>query len=225
MNGFFLSVISLLLYTSSCVSQGNQPIKNQKQDTMKRFNEAQYKNLPVDEKTGSYRLSNGNLVQLIQKTQHHGYVEKINKYPTAYTAYYEYHLNDVLKKEGQLFYDFNTGKWKEYDTNGSFVRESDMDQPYQFSLDKLIDKIRKEYLVDLSLKTPGNSVRRFQYEKLNNRPFYEVKLASKENNMKINYILVDGNTGETLFKTSYFLKQRATPFDDYLKSQQANSIK
>jgi hypothetical protein len=34
----------------------------------------------------------------------------------------------------------------------------------------------------------------------------------------MDYILIDGNTGETLFKSYYYMKRGGNPFDEYLKS-------
>jgi hypothetical protein len=225
MNVFFLSAALLLAFISSSAEQRNQHIIKQKQDTMRRFDEQQYKGLPTDEKTGFYKMGNGNLVQVINKTDHHGYVERINKYPSPYTIYREYHSDDLLKIEGQFFYNFNIGKWTEYDSHGNLLKETDKDEPYPFTLKKLIEKVKKEFFIDLEDKRLENEVNRFQYEKLNNHPFYEIKLRSKEHNLKRDYILIDGISGEVLYKTFYYLKQGGTPFDDYLKQKNSHSIK
>ena len=122
--------------------------------------------------------------------------------------------------QGKEFYQMNIGIDKVYNENGECIKEIDWDKPYKFSIKDLIEKIQKEYHINLENKREGASVRRFEYEKLDNKPFYEVSIKSKENELKRDYILIDGKTGKTLFESFYYMKDEngKDPFDKYLES-------
>jgi hypothetical protein len=107
--------------------------------------------------------------------------------------------------------------YKKYDETGKLIKETDWNAPYKFSIKELIEKIKKEYNIDLEDKTQGGSVGR-RGDKAG-KLYYEVSLSSKENNLKRDYILIDGNTGKTVFTSYYFMKGKGkNPFDEYLKS-------
>lgn len=186
-----------------------------KKDTMEYFNKDQYKNLPTND-MGFYLLRNGDLVQVIDKTENHGYAERIHKKNSPFGYYKEYNKVNALKKTGEFFYMLNINIWKEYNESGKLIEEINYEEFYKFSIKDLIEKIKKDNHVDLEDMAEGGSVSR---NGENGNIYYEVNLTSKKDPQKIDYILIDGVTGETKFKTYYYMKGNGTsPFDKYLES-------
>ncbi|MEP6805974.1 MAG: hypothetical protein ABI892_15710, partial [Flavobacterium sp.] len=95
----------------------------------------------------------------------------------------------------------------------------DYDKPYKFSLKEVIEKVKKEYDSDLEDKTQKCVLERFTSDELNDKYFYGVSVRDKENESKIQYILLDGTTGETLFTTYFILRDNSIPpFAQYIES-------
>ncbi|MBS7229582.1 hypothetical protein KHA90_00975 [Flavobacterium psychroterrae] len=124
---------------------------------------------------------------------------------------------------GYYFYQFSIKTDKEYDDNGKLIKEINYDLPYKFSLKQVIDKVKKEYQVDLENIGQESVLERFESNKPNKKTFYEVYLKSNVEKSTWNYVLIDGTTGEVLFKTSRRYPPdneviTIQPFDEYIKS-------
>lgn len=229
MNRFFLSTVLLLAFIGSCAGQQNKNATNNKQHTMEKFDSAKYKDWEIDTAYSSsendkyfkkgderVRVIIINKVIQVERTNINTPYKEIKAFSSA---------TKKLEGKGISFYDFPIGKSFSYDSIGNLIKEINWDEHYKFSLKELIDKVKREYFIDLEDKKLGNTVGRFVYEKLNSHPFYEVNLQSKEHNLKMDYILIDGIGGEVLYKTFYYLKQGGTPFEDYLEQKNSHSEK
>ncbi|MGV0923550.1 hypothetical protein [Empedobacter tilapiae] len=186
---------------------------------MRYFNIKNYENLPIDEKTGLYKLGNGNMVQIIKKTDNHGFVERIQIKNTAYLTYNEYHFNNSIKKNGNIFYTSSFGIWKEYDEQGKLIKETNWDKPYKISIDDVVAKIKEKYNINLENREEKGSLNRYLSSQLNNQPIYVAHLAIKDEPYKMKYVLIDGTTGDILYETEFYKKGGGkNPFSEYLKS-------
>ncbi|OXA94729.1 hypothetical protein [Flavobacterium hercynium] len=124
-----------------------------------------------------------------------------------------------LYAEGTEFYQFSIGISKSYDEVGKVTKERDNDKPYIFTLQQLIEKIKKEHDVDLEDLTQKSIVHRREDTALQ-KPIYEVHLVSKKSpDYQTDYFLIDGITGEVLFETTYFNRDEKspTPYYQYLR--------
>jgi len=210
---FLLSLISLW----NCASQSNKITKDNneiKNDTMEYFNIDKYKDWEVDTDHSLYEnrkfLKKGNDRVEINFYKD-GIVVQIISTINPYTVYKSYFRNNSLQTIGKEFYQRNIGKWIFYNENGKIVKEIDNDKPYPFSMEQLIEKIKKEYNVNLEQKTPGTWANRSIPEELK-KPVYEVHLAYKDHELKRQYVLIDGTTGKTLFTNDYFMNDdQSTP--------------
>ncbi|MFB9075922.1 hypothetical protein ACFFLS_13395 [Flavobacterium procerum] len=117
--------------------------------------------------------------------------------------------------EAIYFYQFPIGIDKDYDENGKLIKEMNNDKLYKFSVQKLIQKFKKEYHVDLEDFKLENYVERFESEELKGKAFYGVGLVSEENKNKTRYYLIDGTTGKLLYKTFYYRREGRSPFYEY----------
>lgn len=126
----------------------------------------------------------------------------------------------VLRISLMEFYQFSIGIHKTYDEKGLLIKEVDNDKPYIFTLQRLIEKIKNEHSVDLEDRTQKSIVSRHVNKELG-KPIYEVYIRSKEYpDTERDYFLIDGITGETLFKSSYPTRSAKpkTPVYEYINA-------
>ncbi|KPH14667.1 hypothetical protein [Chryseobacterium sp. ERMR1:04] len=201
-------LIMILFVLSSCDGQNKKNLSSDKidtlnnplkKDTMERFNLYKYKNLPTDD-MGFYKMTNGDLVQLIEKSDKHGYAERINLNGSSLGVYKEYDMSNILIKTGDFFYQTNVGKWKEFNEKGNLIKEIDYEKPYKFAINDLIEKIKKEYQINLEDKSEGSAAGRTLKDGVF---YYEVFLKYKTGEQKMEYLLIDGTTGKTVLKSDY----------------------
>lgn len=222
----YILLIIFLFSLSSCDGQKKMTIKTKdkaqnsiKKDTMKQIILDKYKDWELDTNYSS--------------TDNHKFYKKLNDrveitiYDDAitetkksiiepYVFVMSFYPNNIIKYSGKDFYSTHIEIWKKYDEAGKLIEETNYETPFKFTIKELIEKIKKEYHVNLGDKSQGGNVGR---NGENGNFYYEVELASKENPQMINYILIDGVTGETKFKTHYYMKGNATPpFDQYLET-------
>ena len=202
-------IFIFLLLIFSCILTG------QKIDTVEYFNIDKYKDWEVDtdwssDETTKFLKKGNERVQIIsdEKKIQVEMTSVINPYNKVkvYNA-----KTKALYAIGVDFYQFPIRIDKDYDENGKIVKEIDNDKPYPFSMEQLIEKIKKEYNVNLEQKTPGTWANRSIPEELK-KPVYEVHLAYKDHELKRQYVLIDGTTGKTLFTNDYFMNDdQSTP--------------
>ena len=146
---------------------------------------------------------------------------------TPWECFWSYsRKTEILVLKGQSFYNIPTGKWVYYDEMGRIKKEIDYDKSYKFSIKELIEKIKKEYDIDIEgeINSPivgletdneGN-----KYFSISFDPKGLVNIYGERT-----YILVDVNTGKTLFKTSYFKRNdgETPPFYRYLEMKKGNT--
>lgn len=111
----------------------------------------------------------------------------------------------------------------EYDANGFKIKETDFDAPYKFSVTDLVNKMQKDYHIDLMDKQNVFSINRFDHKDLRTA-YYEVIVYGNSCAQKFFYYL-DGTTGDLLFKTSRTfgdegMKGQELPFDEYLRKKE-----
>lgn len=209
-----------LISLNSCISQ----IKGDKKEkeSMEYFDISRFKDWEVDTNystTENYNfLKKGNERIEIVINERTIYVQKTNTANPYGIRKNYYPKNKLLKSVFYEFYSMLLGGAKKYDEGGKLIEEIDYDKPYKFSIKELIEKVKKEYDVDLEKKIENNWAKRKVDQNLK-KPFYEVSLGSKEIPGQQDYILIDGTTGETLFETIYYTKgdiDTMNPFDQYI---------
>ena len=214
----YILLLSLFLITNGC--NGQEKTNNpSKKDTMEYFNIDQYKDWENDDDYSSsdhhkfYKKAN----ERVEITIYDDAITVRKKYiNTPFVSIKSFYPNSMIKYSGNDFYATHIGTWQEFDSKGNLIKETDYDKTYKFSIKDLIEKIKKEYKVNLEDKQEGASAGR---REKNTIFYYEVSLKSKEAPLKMDYILIDGNTGKTLFKSYYYIKgRRKNPFDEYLES-------
>lgn len=143
---------------------------------------------------------------------------------SPYTINKTYHLNSVIKSVHTEFYQIPIGKSKLYDNLGNIIEEIDNDKGYDFDLKSLLLKIKKEYGVNLEDKSSTSYLYR-KYDSENT--YYEVYLPSKEHILKKDYILISGATGDILYKSYIYIKDKESklPFEEYKKGIKDNKQK
>ncbi|WP_264847406.1 hypothetical protein [Capnocytophaga catalasegens] len=110
--------------------------------------------------------------------------------------------------------------YRQYDNIGKLIKEESSNNDYKFSIKDLIEKIRKEYEVNLEDRREGATLNKQQDKEKN--WYYEIRIDTKESPLvkKMKYILIDGETGKTLYETFYYPKgRRKSLFDEYLENK------
>ena len=135
--------------------------------------------------------------------------------PYTYISIYDSKTGLMLSFTKQ-FYMMKVGIGKQYNNIGKLIKEEDYDRGYTFTIKDLVQKILKEYKIDLEDRREENSVRRREYK---GNLFYEVDMKIKDISIdKYKYLLIDGKTGVLLFETFFYPKgyNQVFPFDKYL---------
>ncbi|PAM92815.1 hypothetical protein B4N84_22060 [Flavobacterium sp. IR1] len=208
-----------------CASQTKKTKKNnqQKKHKMEYFTIEKYKDWEIDPDHSSSEdrkfLKKGNDRIEIRFSSNKIHVEKssvINPYKKVQVFRSS---TKNLYSEGTKFYQIWIGIDKAYDEVGKIIEEIDNDQFYTFSIQQLIEKIKREQDVDLEDLTQKSIVDRREDTALQ-KPIYEVHLESKKSqDYQTDYFLIDGITGEVLFETTYFNRDEKspTPYYQYLR--------
>jgi hypothetical protein len=215
-----LCIVSFCSCTGQSTTTGKKNTEKIKKDTMEYFNIERYKDWETDNdylpngkdkflKKGNERIE----IVCNERTIYIQVTNTLNPYGTRKNYYPK---NKLLKSVFYEFYTVLIGTARKYDEIGKLVEEIDYDKPYKFSIKHLIEKVKKECNVDLENKARGIGVDRRIDENLK-KPFYEVYIKSKDD-IEGEYILIDGTTGETLFKSIYYTKGdfATPPFEKYL---------
>jgi hypothetical protein len=211
-----LILIAFLLSLSSCDGQNKKKpiqkttaVKNKtphiiKEDTMEYFNIDKYKDWEIDsdfsssddhkflkkrnERVEINFLSDGIQVRLRNFNSPY---EKIKGYSNS---------TKFLVAEGLDFYGSPIDKTIQYNEKHQIVKEIDYETPYKFTIEDLIEKIKKEYKVDLGDKSEGSAAGRTSKDGVF---YYEVFLRHKTGEQKMEYLLIDGTTGKTVLKSDF----------------------
>ncbi|PKF75989.1 hypothetical protein CW752_01370 [Chryseobacterium sp. PMSZPI] len=206
-------IISALfsLLVNGCKGQTRRTIfNNVKKDTMEYFNINRYKDLKPNPKysgQGFYIDNNGDEIRIMGNLTGGPDVE-IRKPNSPYKTIKTYHKNSSPKSISKIFYSFPVGIFKEYDESGKLIREVNNDTPYKFSIDDLINKIKKEYDVDIvgdykdSDKTQIMVNRWLGYKEdwsiyKKNVPMYQVSIRDKGTPIVLE---INALTGDTISK-------------------------
>lgn len=216
-----LILISLLLILNSC--NGQRTHTNENNDTMRYFNENNYKDWEVDTKYSpseeSKYLKNGNERVKIYYYDYQIVVTKSNVIHPITTVYTYYPSSKALKAMGKDFYQSPFGITKKYDEQGKLIKEINSDKPYKISIDDVVAKVKEIYNINLDERDYKSSLKRSLSSQLNNQPIYEISLAIKDEPYKRKYVLIDGTTGDILYETEFYIKGGGkNPFSEYLKS-------
>ncbi|AWK04001.1 hypothetical protein HYN56_07055 [Flavobacterium crocinum] len=217
-----LFIMLLLITQNSCSSQNKKESRNnqKKIDTMKTFNIDVYKDWEID----TDWLSNENDKHLKKGNERiriicHGTIQvEKNDITTPYKYYYVYDSKSkLLTSYGKLFILLEIGKWSYYDENGKLIKEIDFDKPYKFSISDLINKFNKEYNLDLEKPKTVFNLYRYEEKEYLNIPIYEVGINKDAYSSDIEYYLVDGNNGKTLYSIKIAEGEIKSPLNEYIK--------
>ena len=203
----------------------------QQKNKMEYFNADIYKDWEIDTdcktrenkknlKKGSERITIDNYDNTIDVNR------SFTKKPHLIKSYY-YGKDKHLEHRSMTFYDINMHSHLEYDDKGAPFMYTSIEYWSYYSIIELVEKIKKEYSIDLEDKTQGATVRKSE-DRISSKIFYEVRMQSKNNNAKINYVLLDGTTGDILFETICSNLQSDTvppPYDQYLLALQEKERK
>jgi len=187
----------LLLILVGCKSQTNNLNNN-----MKYFNEKEFRGWrnvdDIFERPDNDRfLKKDNKRVRIIKNEKEITIERTS-IDSPYRNVEIYYPNHNIKLWGDEFYSFPIGIWLHYDEIGRKIKEENLDADYKFSVKDLIKKFRDEYNIDIEDPKNVHHCNRFLPQDLK-RPLYEIGLNTEEPYVWM-YYLINGNTGETLYK-------------------------
>ncbi|MCL1786412.1 MAG: hypothetical protein FWG38_00380 [Defluviitaleaceae bacterium] len=142
------------------------------------------------------------------------------KYPNSgYKFYSEYDANGILVETSISFYGMVTGFICFYNTSGNIINKEDWDEPYKFSIDDLINKMKTQYDIDIVDTRICSVISRGVYDKYNNTPLYSVYLYGDPKEHQLICYVIDGNTGKTLYATTRYIRDdRKSIIDEYFNS-------
>jgi hypothetical protein len=198
-------ILALLIISISCNAQKKQDANSQtKKAKMERFDKKRFEEKKVNGEY-TFTLQDGSEVRQWETVPDH-YVEQVTKPHSPFETYKEFYYDSgQLKTYGTLFYNFKTGIWREYDLKEQLVKETNEDAPYKFSIEDL-DKMMRQNGVQIMTVKPGVQVNRFIDEE--ERPLYGVSYpVDPTTPYHIYKLVIDGNTGKVLEKTTGQLKK------------------
>jgi hypothetical protein len=152
-----------------------------------------------------------------------GYWEN-RKYPNSpYRFVCSYDANGLLIHTLTTFYSIEFGVIRYYDNLGNITQEKDLDIPYKFCIDNLIDKMSDEYEIDILNSKLIWDVNRYFMKEIN-IPFYEISVRDLIITDGIIYVyLINGSTGETLLittrETEWNGEVEEKVYDEYIRKK------
>jgi len=129
------------------------------------------------------------------------YYERRGYINSPYTYYSEYDTNGNIIKNTVSFYDIPVGVAKDYDSSGNVIKEENRDVGFPFSIEMLVEKMKKEHDIDL-LKARDKWVSRTRKGESSVPEMSAYYLVCVDIPLSSDHdiYLIDGNTGETLYK-------------------------
>lgn len=123
------------------------------------------------------------------------YVETRKKISESFTRHLVYDKKTLsLLKESTSFSKISYGIYREFDTMGNVLKEVNLDEKFEFSLDNLLKLVKIKYEVDFN-QVLNNSVYRGFDEHLGR---YVYKIHQHIDDYKMRYIIIDGQTGDVI---------------------------
>jgi hypothetical protein len=171
---------------------------------MKRFDEKFFKDWEVNRQyvpigdDKYFKKGNKRVQLLFDYKDNEVQIEESNTI-TPYTRWATYNLETELQIiVGQAFFSIHYGIWRFYSKIGKLEKEVNQDENYKFSIRQLIEKVKKEYHINLELKEERGYVSRFNE---NGKYYYHLELLPNSIYTKpTQHIMIDGQTGKDLFK-------------------------
>ncbi|MFC4478432.1 hypothetical protein [Flavobacterium chungangensis] len=216
-----LFIILLLITQNSCSSQKELKNNSKKTDSMKTFDINTYKDWEIDtyysQSENDKFLKKGN--DRIRIINYNGTIQvEKNDITTPYKYYYLYDSNTkLLKSFGVRYLLLGIGKWRYYDETGKLIKEIDTDLPYKFSISNLIEKFKIEYSLDLEDSKTVFRFNRYLEKEYLNIPIYEIGIDRGTISNIIEFYLVDGNNGKTLYSIKIAEGEIKSPLNEYIK--------
>ncbi|MFK7002183.1 hypothetical protein [Flavobacterium oreochromis] len=213
-------IVTILLFNiMGCRSQETQENNN-----MEIFDIKKYENLEKDEryistkndicyKSGNirYRILLLNEVIQLEKTEINIPFEEVKVY---------YLESKRLKITGRYFFNRPIGIWKYYDEAGKLIKENNYDLSYNFTINDLAKKMKEKYDVDIFDLKQTRNVSRYEEKKYLNIPIYEVWSYNKTNPLALICFILNGATGEIIYKGERFIEgEKESLLDQYLKTK------
>lgn len=99
-----------------------------------------------------------------------------------------------LKREGISFINMPVGIHKFYDENGNLINERDFDKGFNFTVDNLISKLKKDLKIDLNTEIEGLTIGRG----IKNYYIRIPQSPSEYSEYKYREILIDGTNGSIM---------------------------
>jgi len=176
------------------------------QTTMKKFDIERFnsnQNLGRYNFTDEQRWNVEQVSSWIQETLSYEYYEYITRQNSPYEHFNWYDANGNITMSNARFYGMLIGINQVYDRYGRAHDGENFDAPFKFSLENLIEKMNKEYKINLLDTKKIRSVVRGVQSKLQNTPTYSVSVRDESDPFLLVHVyLIDGNTGKTLFVTT-----------------------
>ena len=221
--------IFTLLLSLHCRAQNSN--SNLKKTEMRTIDLNNFKDLPLDMKHKS--LSDSAFYRTDKESIHvmtrQGRIQVEKKeisYPYSIVDIYSpYAAVEVYSEktkslivEGKKFRDFPIGIWKEYDEKGKLIKEINQDSSYRFSIESLIEKMKREYEIDIFDERIAFLINRISDENTN-QPYYEVVYRKHSKQSQTGkFLLLDGNTGAVVYKGVIGFSDYESPYERYKKS-------
>lgn len=192
MNKFL--ILFLFAINIGCNAQVNKN-DSSKISAMEKFDKMKFDKNQIDGEY-NFNLPDGTKVRQL-KFNSEIYVVNISYPDSPRETQKEYYVSTLnLKRQGDYFYGFEIGVWKDYNESGEVVKETDFDKPYAFSVEDLIKKMKKTG-VDLSVKEFGIKVSRNN----NKTPIYIVSYPEIKGSSTVIVLMISGVDGEIVYKT------------------------
>lgn len=102
-----------------------------------------------------------------------------------------------LKREGTTFFKMPIGIHVFYDENGKVTKEINFDEGYAITIDQIIEKMKKEFKIDLN-QDEGLQISR-DISKEENIPVYDIYIPTGKSDIENRHIRIDATTGKIIF--------------------------
>ncbi|WP_264551929.1 hypothetical protein [Flavobacterium sp. N2038] len=141
-------------------------------------------------------VENDTNVVLIDYGDH--YFESKRRFDESIINYIIYNKkNNQMISSGTYFYNSPIDIYRKYNEKGEVIQETDNNKDFPFSISDLIEKIKITHKINLNDGKIDRTVNRGIDEKTG-RPTYSIQFDINKDEGHLNYITIDGKTGEIL---------------------------
>ena len=184
--------IAIMLIICGCKPSAD--VVGRKNITMENINLKYHQKNAVNNE--SIQIKDSIIIKTVMFEEDSSYIQYTSAKNSTLSDVKSYYKSTKLRTAGRKFFDFYIGTGQVYDEDGKMVSEINFENGYLFSVNQLVEKMRKDFNLDiLDMYKPIKVIR----GTFNDSPVYFIStVPDPSDRFRVRMIIVDGITGKTI---------------------------